>query len=177
MKGVSRLSSWKPPACMNHVSTFWVPRSPLPPPRQESKIPEMASPCCQDLQGCLKPLGCQDWNTPQKPSIPPLILSTSKLLLLGEDDIVECTRSLQEFHRSSSSLVLHGPRVVTYASVSHLGPGYFYNIANQHPKRKAFVMFQLVNISQVKTAHSASWTQQRGALALVSPSCSVCAAP
>ena len=58
---------------------------------------------------------------PQKPSIPPLILSTSKLLLLGEDDIVECTRSLQEFHSSSSSLVLHGPRVVTYASVSHLG--------------------------------------------------------
>ena len=32
MKGVSRLSSWKPPACMNHVSTVWVPRSHLPPP-------------------------------------------------------------------------------------------------------------------------------------------------
>lgn len=50
MKGVSRLSSWKPPACMNHASTFWLPRSPLPPPRQEPRMPEMASPCCQDLQ-------------------------------------------------------------------------------------------------------------------------------
>lgn len=108
-------------------------------------------PPCKNLQwhprvasiseGCLRPLGCQDWNTPQKPSIPPFILSTSKLLLLGEDDIVECTHSLQEFHRSPPSPVLHGPRVITYASVSHPGPGYFYNAANQHPKRKAFAMF------------------------------------
>lgn len=174
---MSRLSSWKPPVCMNHVSTFWVPRSPPAHPAKNLRCPRWLPLLARISRGCLKPLGCQDWNTPQKPSIPPLILSTSKLLLLGEDDIVECTHSLQEFHRSSPSLVLHWPRVVTYASVSHPGPRYFYNIANQHPKHKAFVMFQLVNISQVKIAHSASWTQQRGALAPVSPSCSVCAAP
>lgn len=70
-----------------------------------------------------------------------------------------------------------GPELLHMPAFPIWVPGYFYNVANQHPKRKAFVMFHLVNISQVKTAHSASWTQQRGALALVSPSCSVCAAP
>ena len=81
MKGAFRLPSWKPPACVSHVSTFWVPR----PAKNLRWHPRVAS----ISEGCLRSLGCQDWNMPQKPSIPPLILSTSKLLLLGEDDIVE----------------------------------------------------------------------------------------
>ena len=103
--------------------------------------PAMASPCRQHLQGVSQISRMSGLEHAPEAIYPTPHFINKQTALAGRRRHCGMTHSLQEFHRSSPSPVLHGLRVVTYASVSHPGPGYFYNVANQHPKRKAFVMF------------------------------------